>query len=285
VAKIVASVNCSHVPAIGAAWDTGKTGTSYWAPVFKGFDYSKKWLAEVRPDVIILVYNDHASAFSLEIIPTFALGCAEEFMPADEGWGPRPVPVVKGHPVLAAHIAQSVILDEFDLTIVNKMDVDHGLTVPLTLMFGQPREWPCRIIPLPVNVVQYPPPTGNRCYHLGKAIKKAVESFPEDLRVVIFGTGGMSHQLQGKRAGLINREFDTRLLDDLSKNPEAVARIPFLEYVREAGSEAIEMVMWLIARGALEKNVREVYRFYHVPASNTALGHLILENESFSRGV
>jgi protocatechuate 4,5-dioxygenase beta chain len=283
VAKIVASVNCSHVPAIGAAWDNGKADTPYWAPVFQGFERSKKWIAEIKPDVVILVYNDHASAFSLEIIPTFALGCAEEFKPADEGWGPRPVPVVKGHPVLAAHIAQSVILDEFDLTIVNKMDVDHGLTVPLTLMFGQPQEWPCRVIPLPVNVVQYPPPTGNRCYNLGKALKKAVESFPEDLRVVIFGTGGMSHQLQGKRAGLINREFDTRLLDNLSRDPEAVARIPFIEYVREAGSEGIEMVMWLVSRGALERNVREVYRFYHVPASNTALGHLILENESFHR--
>jgi protocatechuate 4,5-dioxygenase beta chain len=278
VAKIIASVNCSHVPAIGAAWDNGKAETPYWGPVFHGFDFSKKWIAELKPDVIILVYNDHASAFSLEIIPTFALGCAAEFKPADEGWGPRPVPVVKGHPVLAAHIAQSVILDEFDLTIVNKMDVDHGLTVPLTLMFGQPTEWPCRIIPLPVNVVQYPPPTGNRCYQFGKAIKKAVESFPEDLRVVIFGTGGMSHQLQGKRAGLINREFDLRLLDNLSKNPEEVAQISFFEYVREAGSEGIEMVMWLISRGALERNVREVYRFYHVPASNTALGHLILEN-------
>jgi protocatechuate 4,5-dioxygenase beta chain len=283
VAKIVASVNCSHVPAIGAAWDNGKADTPYWAPVFQGFERSKKWIAEIKPDVVILVYNDHASAFSLEIIPTFALGCAEEFKPADEGWGPRPVPAVKGHPVLAAHIAQSVILDEFDLTIVNKMDVDHGLTVPLTLMFGQPQEWPCRVIPLPVNVVQYPPPTGNRCYNLGKALKKAVESFPEDLRVVIFGTGGMSHQLQGKRAGLINREFDTRLLDNLSRDPEAVARIPFIEYVREAGSEGIEMVMWLVSRGALERNVREVYRFYHVPASNTALGHLILENESFHR--
>ena len=279
MAKIVASVNVSHVPAIGAAWDTGKTETPYWAPVFKGFDFSKRWIADLKPDVIILVYNDHASAFSLEIIPTFALGCAPEFQPADEGWGPRPVPVVKGHPVLAAHIAQSVILDEFDLTIVNKMDVDHGLTVPLTLMFGQPQEWPCRIIPLPVNVVQYPTPTGNRCYNFGKAIKKAVESFPEDLRVVIFGTGGLSHQLQGKRAGLINKEWDTRFLDILVNDPEADARIPFIEYVREAGSEGIELVMWLISRGALERDVHEVYRFYHVPSSNTALGHLILENK------
>jgi protocatechuate 4,5-dioxygenase beta chain len=279
VAKIIASVNVSHVPAIGAAWDTGKTETPYWAPVFKGFDFSKQWIADLEPDVIILVYNDHASAFSLEVIPTFALGCAAEFQPADEGWGPRPVPVVKGHPVLAAHIAQSVILDEFDLTIVNKMDVDHGLTVPLTLMFGQPQEWPCKIIPLPVNVIQYPPPTGNRCYNFGKAIKKAVESFPEDLRVVVFGTGGMSHQLQGKRAGLINKEWDARFLDNLVKDPEADARIPFIEYVREAGSEGIELVMWLISRGALERDVREVYRFYHVPSSNTALGHLILENK------
>jgi len=218
--------------------------------------------------------------FSLEIIPTFALGCAAEFPPADEGWGPRPVPIVKGHPELASHIAQSVILDEFDLTIVNKMAVDHGLTVPLTLMFGQPEEWPCPVIPLPVNVVQYPPPTGNRCFNLGKAIRKAVESFPQDLRVVIFGTGGMSHQLQGPRAGLINREFDTRFLDNLVKDPLALTRIPFVEYVREAGSEGIETVMWLIARGALGDEAREVYRFYHVPCSNTALGHIILETPS-----
>ena len=279
MAKIIASVNVSHVPAIGAAWDTGKTETPYWAPVFKGFDFSKQWIADLKPDVIILVYNDHASAFSPEVIPTFALGCADEFQPADEGWGPRPVPVVKGHPILASHIAQSVILDEFDLTIINKMDVDHGLTVPLTLMFGQPKEWPCKIIPLAVNVVQYPPPTGNRCFNFGKAIKRAVEAFPEDLRVVIFGTGGMSHQLQGARAGLINKEWDSRFLDNLVKDPEADARIPFIEYVREAGSEAIELVMWLISRGALERDVNEVYRFYHVPSSNTALGHLILENK------
>jgi len=237
----------------------------------------------VKPDVIILVYNDHASAFSVDLIPTFALGCAAEFAPADEGWGPRPVPLVVGHPELACHIAESVILDEFDLTIANKMDVDHGLTVPLSLMFGQPQAWPCKIIPLPVNVVQYPPPTGHRCYMFGKAIRKAVESYPEDLRVVIFGTGGMSHQLQGKRAGLINREFDTRFLDNLVTDPIALTRIPFIEYVREAGSEAIELVMWLIARGALDTKVREVYRFYHVPASNTALGHIILENETFVR--
>jgi len=283
VAKIVASVNVSHVPAIGAAWDNKKSQEPYWKPLFDGFDFSKKWIADLKPDVIILVYNDHASAFDASIIPTFALGCAAEFPPADEGWGPRPVPTVIGHPQMASHLAQSLILDEFDMTIINEMDVDHGLTVPLTLMFGQPDAWPCRIIPLPVNVVQFPPPTGNRCFNLGKAIARAVESWKEDLRVVIFGTGGMSHQLQGMRAGLINPEWDKSFLDSLSADAEVARKIPFIEYVREAGSEGIEMVMWLISRGALEKNVREVYRFYHVPASNTALGHLILENESFKK--
>jgi len=280
VANIVAGVATSHVPAIGAAIDNGKSGEPYWVPLFKGFEPSKKWIAELNPDVIILVYNDHASAFSLEIIPTFAIGCAASFAPADEGWGARPVPVVQGHPELAWHIAQSTILDEFDMTIVNKMDVDHGLTVPMSLMFGQPAAWPCPVIPLAVNVVQYPPPTGHRCYMLGKAIRRAVESFDKPLRVAIFGTGGMSHQLQGPRAGLINSEFDRAYLDKFSKDPESIVRIPHIEYVREAGSEAIELVMWLIMRGAIDEHAKEIYRFYHVPASNTAVGHMIFENAS-----
>src|ERR1700755_3046639 len=187
MAKIVAGVATSHVPAIGAALDLGKKDQPYWKPLFDGYAPSQDYLKALKPDVVILVYNDHASAFALEMIPTFALGCAAEFNPADEGWGPRPVPVVKGHPALAAHIAQSVILDEFDLTIVNKMEVDHGLTVPMNLLFGTTKEWPCPVIPLAVNVVMYPPPTGHRCFMLGRAIRKAVESFPEDLKVVIFG--------------------------------------------------------------------------------------------------
>jgi protocatechuate 4,5-dioxygenase beta chain len=278
VARITAGVACSHVPAIGAALDNGKSGEPYWQNVFRGFDFSKQWIAAAKPDVIILVYNDHATAFSLEMIPTFALGCAESFAPADEGWGPRPVPVVQGHPELAWHIAQSTILDEFDMTIVNKMDVDHGLTVPLSLLFGQPDAWPCPVIPLAVNVVQFPPPTGHRCFELGRAIRRAVDSFPQDLNVMVFGTGGMSHQLQGPRAGLINSAFDNDFLDKFSKDPEALTKIKHIEFLREAGSEGIELVMWLIMRGALDIDAREIYRFYHVPASNTAVGHMILEN-------
>ena len=278
MARITAGVATSHVPAIGAALDNGKAGEPYWQPVFAGYEWSRKWIAQQKPDVIILVYNDHASAFSLEMIPTFAIGCADNFAPADEGWGPRPVPTVKGHPSLAWHMAEQLILDEFDMTIVNKLDVDHGLTVPLSLMFGQPEEWPCQVIPLAVNVVQYPPPTGHRCYRLGQAIRRAVESYPEDLKVVVFGTGGMSHQLQGPRAGLINSAFDKAFLDALVSDPVAQSKVSHLDYVREAGSEGIELVMWLIMRGALDAQVKEVHRFYHVPASNTAVGHLILEN-------
>ena len=278
MARITAGVGCSHVPAIGVAMDQGITDQDYWKPVFAGFEKSREWIRKAKPDVIFLVYNDHCTAFDSSIIPTFALGCAAEFQPADEGWGPRPVPVVKNHPVMASHIAQSLILEEFDLTIMNEMDVDHGLTVPMSVMFGQPKEWPALVIPLAVNVVMYPAPTGNRCYNLGKAIRRAVESFEEDLNVVIFGTGGMSHQLQYKRAGLINSVWDKAFLDRLTSDPVGLSKMPHVEYLREAGSEGVEMVMWHVMRGALNEKVREVHRHYHVPASNTAVGHIILEN-------
>jgi len=281
MAKITASVYCSHVPALGPAFDPGKTAESYWKPLFAGFDFSKKWIKENLPDVIFLVYNDHANAFSLDIVPTFAIGCAAEFPVADEGWGPRPVPKVIGHPELATHIAQSVIQDDFDLTIVNRMEVDHGLTVPLNLMFGSPEAWPCRVIPFPVNVVLYPVPSGRRCLALGRALRKAIASYDEPLKVQVWGTGGMSHQLQGPRAGLINKKWDNEFLDRLIADPEAQAAVPHIEYVREAGSEGIELVMWLIARGAMsDKPPKVVHRFYHVPGSNTAIGNLILENQA-----
>jgi len=285
MARISASVYTSHVPAIGAAIDHGKTHEPYWQPLFAGYDFSRHWLEQQKPDVIFLVYNDHATAFSLEIIPTFAIGTAAEFQPADEGWGPRPVPTVVGHPKLAAHIAHSVIQDDFDLTIVNKMDVDHGLTVPLSLMCGQPQAWPCPVIPFAVNVVHYPVPSGRRCFQLGKAIRKAVAHYDEPLDVQIWGTGGMSHQLQGPRAGLINKQWDNHFLDRLIDHPAALSQLPHTEYVREAGSEAIELVMWLIARGAMADvdggaKPLVAHRFYHVPASNTAVGHLILEEQT-----
>jgi len=280
MARLTAGIATSHVPLMGVAIDQGKTEEDYFKPIFAGYEWTRDWIRkpENKPDVVILVYNDHASAFDMNLIPTFAIGCAEEFEPADEGWGPRPVPTVKNDADFAWHIAQSLILDEFDMTIINKMDVDHGLTVPLSAMFGQPDAWPVKVIPIAVNVVTYPVPSGERCWKLGEAIARAVADYPEDLNVQIWGTGGMSHQLQGPRAGLINQEWDQKFLDDLTADPQRLRRIEAIEYLRETGSEGIEMVMWLIMRGALQGQVHELHRHYHVPASNTAVGHIVLEN-------
>ncbi|WP_081952227.1 protocatechuate 4,5-dioxygenase subunit alpha [Kitasatospora phosalacinea] len=282
-AAVSAAVFTSHVPAIGAAMDHGKTEEPYWRPVFAGYEHSRRWAAAHTPDVVILVYNDHASAFDLSLVPTFVLGTGAAYPTADEGYGPRPVPGIEGDPELAAHLAHCLIQDDFDLTLANEMPVDHGLTVPLSLMFGEVEKWPCRVIPFHVNVVQYPVPSGARCFELGRALRRAVESYPRPLDVQVWGTGGMSHQLQGPRAGLINREWDNAFLDRLVADPAGLARVPHLEYVEEAGSEGIELVMWLIARGALSDvddggSVDVEHRFYHVPASNTAVGHLILNN-------
>jgi protocatechuate 4,5-dioxygenase beta chain len=283
MARITASVYTSHVPAIGVAMDLGKTEEPYYAPLFAGYQPARDWMAANTPDVVILVSNDHANAFSLEMVPTFALGMSAQYAPADEGWGARPVPTVKGHAALSAHLAHSVIKDDFDLTLVNEIPVDHGCTVPLSIMFGQPAAWPCAVIPLLVNVVQYPIASGRRCLELGRAIRRAVESYDDDLNVHVWGTGGMSHQLQGPRAGLINQPWDNDFLQRIVDDPEAQADVDHVEYVREAGSEGIELVMWLVARGAMADLAggdapTEVHRLYHVPASNTAVGQLILED-------
>lgn len=276
MAKIVAGITTSHVPAVGMAVDLGKTQEEYWKPMFDGYEFSKKWAKENPADVAIIVYNDHASYFGMDIIPTFGMGIADKFAICDEGYGPRPIPEVEGHPELATHLAASLIQDDFDLTVLNRLDVDHGLTVPMSLMYGNPDKWPTKIIPLPVNVVMNPQPSGERCLSLGKAIRKAVEEFDEDLRVEVWGTGGMSHQIQGARAGLINLPWDIQFMDDLINDPETLQYKPHIEYMREAGSEGVELIMWLVMRGALGDKVNEVYRFNHVPASNTSVGHLIL---------
>ena len=276
MARITAGITTSHVPAVGMAVDLHKEDEAYWAPMFAGYEFSKQWMRENTPDVAIIVYNDHASYFGMEIMPTFAIGNAASYGIVDEGYGKRPIPDVEGHPQLSTHIAASLITDDFDMTVLNVLEVDHGLTVPLSLMFGTPDRWPTKVIPLPVNVVMYPQPSGERCLSLGKAIRAAVESFPEDLSVQVWGTGGMSHQIQGARAGLINEPWDRKFMDDLVNDPELLQYKPHLEYMIEAGSEGVELIMWLVMRGALGPKVDEVYRFYHVPASNTAVGHLIL---------
>jgi protocatechuate 4,5-dioxygenase beta chain len=278
MARITAGVGTSHVPLLGVATDLGKSDNDYFRPIFAGYQWTRTWEADqAKPDVVILVYNDHASAFDMNIVPTFAIGCGDRYRPADEGWGRRDVPDVEGHADLACHIAQSLVLDDFDMTMINGMDVDHGLTVPLSMMFGSPGTWPVKVVPLAVNVVTYPIPSGNRCWLLGQAIKRAVESFPQDLNVQIWGTGGMSHQLQGARAGLINSTWDNQFLDRLVGSSDELRWIEHIEYIRETGTEGAEMIMWLIMRGALGRETRCLHRHYHVPCSNTAIGHIVLE--------
>lgn len=279
MARLVAGMGTSHVPGVGAAMDNGKSDEPYWQELFKGFEPLRAWHRDNVPDVTIVVFNDHATSYALDNYATFTMGVAEEFQPADEGWGPRKVPVVEGHPELAWHLVEELILNEFDMAVTGNLDVDHGLTVPLSIAYDQPERWPTKVIPLCVNVIQYPQPTAMRCFKLGQAIGKAVRSFPDDITVGIWGTGGLSHQLGGERAGVVNPEFDTRFLDNLVNDPLANAKISHLEYIREAGSEGIEMIMWNVMRGALKEKVREVHRLYHIPVSATAYGAIILENE------
>jgi protocatechuate 4,5-dioxygenase beta chain len=278
MARIIAGMGTSHVPGVGAAMDNGKTHEDYWQPLFEGFAPLRKWHKANVPDVNIIVYNDHATYYSLDSYSTFTVGVSEEFQPADEGWGPRQVPMVKGHPELAWHLVEQLMGEEFDMAVAGSLDVDHGLTVPLSIAYDQPDEWPTAVVPVCVNVIQHPLPSAARCYKLGQAIGRAVASFPADITVGIWGTGGLSHQLGGERAGVINAEFDTRFLDNLVSNPEANAQLSHTDFIREAGSEGVEMIMWNVMRGALNDNVHEVYRFYHIPVSATAYGAIILEN-------
>ncbi len=279
MAKIIAGMGTSHVPGVGAAMDNSKTDEAYWKPLFAGFEPLRAWHRDNVPDVNIIVYNDHATYYSLDAYSTFTIGVGEEFQPADEGWGPRAVPTVKGHPELAWHLVEQLMAEEFDMAVAGSLDVDHGLTVPLSIAYDQPEQWPCAVIPVCVNVIQHPLPTAARCFKLGQAIGRAVASFDEDINVGIWGTGGLSHQLGGERAGVVNPAFDKAFLDNLVANPEANARLSHTDFIREAGCEGVEMIMWNVMRGALNSQVKEIYRFYHIPVSATAYGAIILENQ------
>ncbi|MTD52569.1 protocatechuate 3,4-dioxygenase [Amycolatopsis sp. RM579] len=269
----------SHVPAIGAAMDSGKTREAHWKPLFDGYTPAREWMARHTPEVVIVVYNDHANSVDLDLVPTFGVGTAGSYAVADEGWGARPVPPVSGAPELSEHLVGELIDDSFDVATFHRLDVDHGLTVPLSVCWPDPGEtWPCAVIPVLVNVIQYPQPTAARCYALGRALGRAVRSFPEDKTVAVLGTGGMSHQLAGARAGLINEEFDRMFLQAIETEPEKLAALSREEYIRAAGTEGIELIMWLVMRGALSENIRRVHDTYHVPASSTAAALALFED-------
>ena len=277
MAKIVGAITTSHVPAIGRAIDKGLQDDPYWKPFFDGFPPVRDWLANVRPSVAVVVYNDHGLNFFLDKMPTFAVGAAPEYRNADEGWGIPTLPPFKGDPALSWHLIESLVADEFDVVTCQEMLVDHAFTLPMALLWPDQR-WPVRTIPVCVNTVQAPLPSASRCYRLGEAIGRAIESWDTEERVVVIGTGGLSHQLDGTRAGHINKEFDRKFMDSLVDDPRWATQYSTLDLVELVGTQGVELLMWLVARGALTGKVGKLHSNYHIPISNTASGLMLLEN-------
>jgi len=278
MARIVGGVTTSHIPAIGNAMSNGLESDPYWKRFFDGYEPVKEWLEKVDPDIAVVVYNDHGLNFFLDTVPTFALGCADRYETADEGWGLQTLASFDGDAEFSWHLAESLINQDFDMTTCQEMLVDHGFIVPMALMWRHLPKWPVKGIPFAVNMLQHPLPSARRCLALGSALGKAIESYPEDKKVVIFGTGGMSHQLQGERAGHINVDFDLKCMDSVINNPEWLASLSNTEIIEKAGTEGIEVIMWLVMRGALHAKVNVVHKHYHTPISNTGAGVLVLEN-------
>ncbi len=270
--SIVGGIGLSHVPSVGVAVDRGKMQTPAWKPLADAYVPVRDWLARLKPDVAIVVYNDHGADFMFDKYPTFALGVAERYAIADEGFGTRALPEVRGDLALSIHLCEKLVEAEFDLTVCQEMGVEHGFLVPMNLCFEHgPAGWPVASVPLQVNVIQHPLPTGARCYKLGQALRKAVESFPGERRVVVMGTGGMSHQLQGKRFGFMNEKFDQMFLDEIERKPEALAAMSHHALMEQAGAEAVELIMWHVMRGALSPDAKRVHRHYYAPMT-TGMG-------------
>jgi len=281
MAKIIGAVASSHTPVIGFALDRHKQDDPVWAPIFEAFAPLQRWLTEKKPDVLFMIFNDHVTSFFFDHYSPFALGIGESYAVADEGGGPRALPPVKGHAALAHHVGSSLMADEFDISFFQGRPLDHGCFSPLSLMWPHDGEWPGAIVPLQVGVLQFPIPTAKRCYKLGQALRKAIESYPEDLRVVIVGTGGLSHQVHGERAGFNNTEWDAQFMELIEKDPVRLTELTHADYAKLGGMEGTEIIMWLIMRGALSANVKKIHQSYYLP-SMTGIGTAIYENEAES---
>jgi len=277
MAEIVGAYFTSHVPAIGGAIHRGDQQTPYWKPFFDGFVRVHEWLAEVKPDVAVVFNNDHGLNFFLDCLPTFAVGAAHEYHNADEGWG---LPIYKpfaGHAALSWHIIEQLVGDEFDPATCQKMQVDHALSIPFELAWPDVDAWPVKIVPIAINTVQHPLPSAKRALAFGRSVHRALASWQGAERVVVIGTGGLSHQLDGARAGFMNPEYDTFCLDNLASDPDALTHDSIHEIVRLSGTQGVEVLNWIAARGALGPSAREVHRNYHIPISNTAAATLLLD--------
>ena len=272
MAKIVGGINVTHVPYIGRAIANNLQQDAYWKPFFDGFPPVRDWLAKVKPDVAVVVYNDHGLNFFLDKMPTFSVGAAPQYNNADEGWGIPTLPPYNGDQDLSWHMIESLIEAEFDITTCQEMLVDHAFTLPLELLWPNQKQCPVRTVPVCVNTVQFPLPTASRCLAFGRAIGKAIESWDSDARVVVIGTGGLSHQLDGQRAGFINKAFDLEFMAKLVSDPQWVTQYSVPDLVELTGTQGVELLNWLTARGALAGDVELVHSNYHIPISNTAAG-------------
>lgn len=277
MATIVGSITTSHVPAIGRAIEKNWQKDAYWKPFFDGFPPVRQWLAKVRPDVVVVLYNDHGLNFFLDKMPTFAIGAAPEYHNADEGWDLPTLPPYAGDQDLSWHLIESLVAEEFDITSCQEMLVDHAFTLPLELLWPDARPCPVRTVPICINTVQFPLPSAARCFKFGLAIGQAIEAWDSDARVLLLGTGGLSHQLDGQRAGFINKEFDRLFMETLVTAPMWVTRYSIPELVELTGTQGVELLMWLTARAALSGEVIKVHANYHIPISNTAAGLMVLE--------
>lgn len=278
MANIVGGVTSSHIPAIGNAIAKGLSEDVYWKPFFDGYPPAREWLAKVKPDVAVVFYNDHGLNFFLDKQPTFALGAAFEYANRDEGWGIPTIPPFPGIPELSWHLIESLVENEFDIVSCQEMAVDHGFCVPMQLLWPDYAKAPIKTVPVCINTVQHPLPSPARCYKLGQAIGRAIESFDQDLNVVILGTGGLSHQLDGERAGFINKAFDLECMQKIVDDPESLTGYSIHDLVRLAGAQGAELILWLAMRGALTGGITKIHSNYHIPISNTAAGLLVLEN-------
>ena len=276
MARIIGGIGTSHVPTIAMAFDKGKRDDPDWKPLFQGYERVARWLEEKRPDVLFFCFNDHATSFFFDHYPTFALGVSDQYEIADEGLGRRRIPPLKGHAALSRHIARSLVDAEFDISVFQDTAIDHGLHSPLTMMWPSQPEWPGRVVPLVVNVIQQPLPRPSRCFALGKALRKAIESYPEDLKVAMVGTGGLSHQMIGDRAGFNDERWDREFLELIERDPERLARMSIEDFMRLGGNEGAEIIMWLTMRGALAPNARKIHQNYYLPMT-TAMAVALFE--------
>jgi len=278
MASIIGGVATTHVPSIGKAIADKKQNDPYWAPFFRGFDYVHQWLARAKPDVAVVFYNDHGLNFFLDKLPTFAVGAADEYRSEDEGWGIPVSQAARGDAAFSWHLINTLVADDFDITMCQDMLIDHAVTIPMSLMWPG-ATWPVKIVPVEINTVQHPLPSLGRCLKLGRSIGRAIESYPQDLRVMVVGTGGLSHQLDGTRAGFVNKEFDKLCMDKIVNEPDALTRYSIHELVELSGSQGVEFLNWMAMRGAMTGHVSELHRNYHIPISNTAAATVVYGNK------